>query len=129
MKEYYAHETAVIDSGAKIGSGTKVWHFSHVMSSAEIGRDCVLGQNVFVGSNVKLGNRVKVQNNVSLYEGVVCDDEVFLGPSVVFTNVLNPRSAIERKNEFKATLVKRGATVGAIATIVCGISLGEYCFV
>jgi len=129
MKEYYAHETAVIDSGAKIGSGTKVWHFSHVMSSAEIGRDCVLGQNVFVGSNVKLGNRVKVQNNVSLYEGVVCADEVFLGPSVVFTNVLNPRSAIERKNEFKATLVKRGATVGANATIVCGITLGEYCFV
>jgi len=126
---YYAHETAVIDEGAKIGSGTKIWHFSHVMGTAEIGPKCVLGQNVFVGSKVKLGNNVKVQNNVSVYEGVVCEDDVFLGPSMVFTNVINPRSAIERKNEFKTTLVKKGATIGANATIICGITLGEYCFV
>jgi len=128
-KEYYAHETAVIDEGAKIGSGTKIWHFSHVMGTAEIGPKCVLGQNVFVGSKVKLGTNVKVQNNVSVYEGVVCEDDVFLGPSMVFTNVINPRSAIERKTEFKTTLVKKGATIGANATIICGISLGEYCFV
>lgn len=127
--KYYIHETAVIDSGAKIGAGSKVWHFSHVMATAEIGENCVLGQNVFLGNKVKFGNRVKVQNNVSVYQGVVCEDDVFLGPSMVFTNVLNPRSAIERKNEFKATVVKRGATIGANATIVCGITLGEYCFV
>lgn len=127
--KYYIHETAVVDSGAKIGAGSKVWHFSHVMATAEIGENCVLGQNVFLGNKVKLGNRVKVQNNVSVYQGVVCEDDVFLGPSMVFTNVLNPRSAIERKNEFKATVVKRGATIGANATIVCGITLGEYCLV
>ncbi|WP_167604631.1 acyltransferase [Maribellus sediminis] len=128
-KEYYNHETAIIDEGAQIGSGTKIWHFSHVMSTAEIGENCVLGQNVFVGSKVKLGNNVKVQNNVSVYEGVICENDVFLGPSMVFTNVINPRSAVERKNEFKLTLVKCGATIGANATIVCGITLGEYCFI
>lgn len=127
--EYYAHETSVIDEGAKIGSGTKIWHFTHVMPTAEIGCNCVLGQNVFVGKNVRLGNNVKVQNNVSVYEGVVCEDDVFLGPSMVFTNVINPRSAIERKNEFKNTLVKRGATIGANATIICGVTLGEYCMI
>lgn len=126
---YYAHETAVIDEGAQIGSGTKIWHFSHVMGSAEIGADCVLGQNVFAGAKVKIGNNVKVQNNVSLYEGVICEDDVFLGPSMVFTNVINPRSGVERKNEFKTTLVKKGASIGANATIVCGVTLGEYCFV
>jgi len=126
---YYAHETAVIDEGAKIGSGTKIWHFSHVMGTAEIGPKCVLGQNVFVGNKVKLGTNVKVQNNVSVYEGVVCQDDVFLGPSMVFTNVIKPRSAIERKTEFKTTLVKKGATIGANATIICGVTLGEYCFV
>ena len=128
-KEYYAHKTAIIDEGAQIGSGTKIWHFSHVMSSAEIGENCVLGQNVFVGNRVKLGNKVKVQNNVSVYEGVVCEDDVFLGPSMVFTNVINPRSAIERKNEFKPTLVKKGASIGANTTIICGVTLGEYCMI
>ena len=128
-QEYYAHETAVVDEGAKIGSGTKIWHFSHVMGGAEIGANCVLGQNVFVGNKVKLGNNVKVQNNVSVYEGVFCEDDVFLGPSMVFTNVINPRSVIERKSEFKKTLVKRGATIGANATIICGVTLGEYCMI
>jgi UDP-2-acetamido-3-amino-2,3-dideoxy-glucuronate N-acetyltransferase len=128
-KEYFAHETAIIDDGAQIGSKTKIWHFSHVMGTAVIGENCILGQNVFVGSKVRLGNNVKVQNNVSLYEGVVCEDDVFLGPSMVFTNVINPRSGIERKNEFKTTLVKRGVSIGANATIVCGVTLGEYCFI
>ena len=128
-KDYYIHKTAVIDEGAKIGSGTKIWHFSHIMGTAEIGENCVLGQNIFVGNKVKLGNNVKVQNNVSVYEGVVCEDDVFLGPSMVFTNVINPRSALERKNEFQTTLVKKGATVGANATIVCGVILGEYCMI
>nr|WP_321353570.1 DapH/DapD/GlmU-related protein [uncultured Draconibacterium sp.] len=127
--EYYAHKTAVIDDGAKIGSGSKVWHFSHVMSSAIIGTSCILGQNVFVGNNVILGNNVKVQNNVSVYEGVICEDDVFLGPSMVFTNVVNPRSSVERKDEFKTTLVKKGATIGANVTIVCGVTLGEYCMI
>jgi len=128
-KEYYIHETALIDEGAQVGSGSKIWHFSHVMGSAEIGENCILGQNVFVGNKVKIGNNVKIQNNVSVYEGVVCEDDVFLGPSMVFTNVINPRSAVERKNEFKPTLVKRGATVGANATILCGVTLGDYCFI
>lgn len=128
-KEYYAHETAVIDSGARIGEGTKIWHFSHVMATAQIGRNCILGQNVFIGNKVVLGNHVKVQNNVSVYEGVVCEDEVFLGPSMVFTNVINPRSRVERKNEFRKTRVKRGATIGANATIICGVTLGEYCMI
>ena len=129
MAEIFIHETSVIDKGAKIGEGTGIWHFCHVMGTAEIGKNCILGQNVFVGNNVKLGNNVKVQNNVSVYEGVVCEDDVFLGPSMVFTNVVHPRSFVERKDQFKKTLVKKGATIGANATIVCGITLGEYCFV
>lgn len=129
MSSTFIHETAVIDKGAKIGKGTKVWHFCHVMGSSEIGENCVLGQNVFVGSNVRIGKNVKVQNNVSLYEGVICEDDVFLGPSMVFTNVINPRSAVERKSEFKTTLVCKGASIGANSTIVCGNTLGRYCFI
>jgi len=126
---YFIHETAIVDDGAQIGKGSKIWHFSHVMNTAIIGEKCVIGQNVFVGNKVKLGNQVKIQNNVSLYEGVECEDDVFIGPSVVFTNVINPRAAVERKHEFKSTIVKEGATVGANATIVCGIELGKYCFI
>ena len=129
MAKIFIHETAIIDAGAQIGTGTKIWHFSHVMGNAEIGNNCVLGQNVFLGNKAKLGNNVKVQNNVSVYEGVICEDDVFLGPSMVFTNVINPRSNISRKDEFKTTLVKKGTTVGANATIICGITLGEYCFI
>ena len=129
MNKLFIHETAIVDDGAQIGSGTKIWHFCHVMGTAQIGVNCVLGQNVFVGNKAVLGNNVKVQNNVSVYEGVVCEDDVFLGPSMVFTNVVNPRSAVNRKEEFKKTLVKKGATIGANATIVCGITLGEYCFI
>lgn len=129
MMSYYKHETAIIDDGAQIGSGTKIWHFSHIMDTAQIGKKCILGQNVFIGNQVKLGDNVKVQNNVSVYEGVICEDDIFLGPSVVFTNVLNPRSSVERKNEFKPTLVKRGASIGANSTIVCGVTLGEYCMI
>lgn len=129
MNKLFIHETAVIDDGAQIGNGTKIWHFSHVMGTAQIGENCVLGQNVFVGNQAVLGNNVKVQNNVSVYEGVICEDDVFLGPSMVFTNVVNPRSAVNRKEEFKKTLVKKGATIGANATIVCGTTLGEYCFI
>ncbi len=129
MNKLFIHESAIVDAGAKIGSGTKIWHFCHVMGTAEIGENCVLGQNVFVGNKAKLGNNVKVQNNVSLYEGVVCEDDVFLGPSMVFTNVINPRSTVTRKEEFKKTLVKKGVSIGANATIVCGITLGEYCFI
>jgi len=129
MMSYYKHETAIIDEGAQIGSGTRIWHFSHVMASAHIGARCILGQNVFIGNQVKLGDNVKVQNNVSVYEGVICEDDVFLGPSVVFTNVINPRSSVQRKDEFKPTLVKKGASIGANATIVCGVTLGEYCMI
>jgi len=128
-KKYYAHETAVIDEGCEIGEGTRIWHFTHVMTNSRIGKNCSLGQNVLVASNVILGNNVKVQNNVSIYTGVICEDDVFLGPSVVFTNVINPRSAIIRKNEYKRTLVGKGATIGANATIICGNDLGVYCFV
>ena len=128
-QEYFAHPTAVIDEGAKIGKGTKIWHFCHVMPKAEIGERCILGQNVFVADNVKLGNNVKIQNNVSVYTGVICEDDVFLGPSMVFTNVNNPRSAIVRHDKYETTLVKKGATIGANATIVCGVTLGEHCFV
>lgn len=128
-RKVYINETAIVDDGAKIGDGSKIWHFSHVMGSAEIGKNCILGQNVFVGNHVKLGNGVKVQNNVSVYEGVICEDDVFLGPSMVFTNVINPRSNVERKDEFKPTRVKRGATIGANATIICGVTLGEYCLI
>jgi UDP-2-acetamido-3-amino-2,3-dideoxy-glucuronate N-acetyltransferase len=126
---YFAHETAVIDPGASIGDGTKVWHFTHVMPGCVIGNNCNLGQNVVVSPGVKLGNNVKVQNNVSIYTGVICEDDVFLGPSMVFTNVINPRSAISRKNEYKQTLVKRGASIGANATIICGNEIGEYAMI
>lgn len=123
---YYVHPSSIIDEGCQIGEGTKIWHFSHIMQAAIIGNDCNLGQNVFVDNNVTIGNKVKIQNNVSVYHGVVLENEVFIGPSVVFTNVINPRSFITRKNEFKQTLVKTGATVGANATIICGITIGEY---
>lgn len=129
MNNIFIHETAIVDQGAQIGSGSKIWHFCHVMGTAEIGENCVLGQNVFLGNRAKLGNNVKVQNNVSVYEGVICEDDVFLGPSMVFTNVINPRSAVNRKEEFKKTWVKKGASIGANATIVCGTTLGEYCFI
>lgn len=126
---YFAHPTAVIDEGCDIGAGTKIWHFCHIMPDCKIGENCSLGQNVVVSPDVVLGNGVKVQNNVSLYTGVVCEDEVFIGPSAVFTNVMNPRSAISRKNEFKTTTVKKGATIGANATIVCGVTIGRYAFI
>jgi UDP-2-acetamido-3-amino-2,3-dideoxy-glucuronate N-acetyltransferase len=126
---YFAHETAVIDPDCLIGEGTKIWHFSHIMSDCVIGEQCSIGQNVVVSPQVRLGNRVKIQNNVSVYTGVVCEDDVFLGPSAVFTNVINPRSAIIRRNEYLPTIVKKGATIGANATIVCGITIGRYAFV
>ncbi|HEY4108589.1 acyltransferase [Puia sp.] len=126
---YYAHPTAVIDPGATIGSGTKIWHFSHVFAGAAIGEDCIIGQNVMVGDGVALGRGVKVQNNVSLYPGVRCEDEVFIGPSAVFTNVINPRAAIPRKHQFRDTPVGKGATIGANATIICGNSIGAYAFI
>lgn len=123
------HATAVIDDGAKIGANTRVWHFSHICSGAVIGEGCSFGQNVFVGNDVKIGNNVKVQNNVSIYDAVTIEDDVFCGPSMVFTNVYNPRSAISRKNEYRKTLIKRGATLGANSTIVCGVTVGEYAFI
>lgn len=126
---YFVHPTSVIDEGAVIGEGTRIWHFSHIMPGAIIGKNCNLGQNVMVGSKVILGNAVRVQNNVSIYEGVICEDDVFLGPGAVLTNVINPRSAISRKAEFKTTLIKKGATIGANATIVCGNTIGEYAFI
>jgi UDP-2-acetamido-3-amino-2,3-dideoxy-glucuronate N-acetyltransferase len=121
--EYFAHETAVIDEGCKIGKGTKIWHFSHIMKDSEIGENCTIGQNVVISPEVLLGKNVKVQNNVSIYTGVTCEDDVFLGPSMVFTNVINPRSAVIRKHEYAATIVEKGATLGANATIVCGTKL------
>lgn len=126
---YFAHSTAVIDEHCVIGEGTKIWHFSHVMTGSVIGKNCNLGQNVVVSPKVVLGNNVRVQNNVSIYEGVICEDDVFLGPSMVLTNVINPRSAVSRKAEYKTTLVKKGATIGANATIVCGNTIGEYAFI
>ena len=129
MPDYYAHETSFIDEGASIGTGTKIWHFSHVMPGAEIGERCSLGQNVVVMPGTKIGNNVKIQNNVSIYEGVILEDDVFCGPSCVFTNVSTPRSHISRKAEYEQTLVKRGAAIGANSTIVCGVTLGEYAFV
>lgn len=126
---YFAHETAVIDEGANIGNGVKIWHFSHIMAGATIGEGCNIGQNVVVSPQVTLGRNVKVQNNVSIYTGVTCEDDVFLGPSMVFTNVTNPRSAVNRKSEYKPTIVKRCASIGANATIVCGHTLGEFCFI
>lgn len=125
-KEYSAHETAVIDEGCTIGRGTRIWHFSHIMKDAVIGEKCNIGQNVVVSPGVILGNNVKVQNNVSIYTGVICEDDVFLGPSMVFTNITNPRSAIIRRDQYVTTLVRRGASVGANATIVCGNEIGEY---
>jgi UDP-2-acetamido-3-amino-2,3-dideoxy-glucuronate N-acetyltransferase len=128
-KEYFAHETAVIDDGCTIGKGTKIWHFSHVMTGAEIGESCNLGQNVVVSPGVRLGRNVKVQNNVSIYSGVICDDDVFLGPSMVFTNIINPRSEIVRKDSYIETIVEKGATIGANSTIICGTIIGRYAFV
>jgi UDP-2-acetamido-3-amino-2,3-dideoxy-glucuronate N-acetyltransferase len=128
-KNYYAHETAVIDEGCQIGAGTKIWHFSHIMSGCIIGENCNIGQNVVVSPEVVLGRNVKVQNNVSIYTGVICEDDVFLGPSMVFTNVVNPRSAVNRRGQYARTVVKKGATIGANATIVCGHDIGEYAFV
>lgn len=128
-QNYFAHKTAIIDKGCKIGKGTKIWHFSHIMSNCCIGEKCNLGQNVVISPEVTLGNNVKVQNNVSIYTGVICEDDVFLGPSMVFTNVINPRSAINRKKEYMQTVVKKGASIGANATIICGNNIGRYAFV
>ena len=126
MPKYYSHETAIIDSGALIGEGTKIWHFSHIMENCTIGKSCNLGQNVVVSPKVILGNNVKVQNNVSIYSGVNCEDDVFLGPSMVFTNIINPRSAVVRRDKYIETLVKKGASIGANATIICGNTIGSY---
>src|SRR5690606_11420050 len=126
---YFAHETAVIDEGANIGAGTKIWHFSHIMGGSIIGERCNIGQNVVVSPGVELGANVKVQNNVSIYEGVICDDDVFLGPSMVFTNVTNPRSAVNRRGQYASTHVGKGASIGANATIVCGHDIGAYAFI
>ncbi len=129
MKDYFAHESAVIDEGVEIGSGTRIWHFSHIMTGCKIGTGCNLGQNVVVSPDVVLGNNVKVQNNVSIYTGVICEDDVFLGPSMVFTNVMNPRSAIVRREEYMKTVVEKGASIGANATIVCGNNIGKFAFI
>ncbi len=129
MTEYFAHETAVIDSGCKIGRGTRIWHFSHIMSGCAIGENCNIGQNVVISPDVILGRNVKIQNNVSVYTGVICEDDVFLGPSMVFTNVINPRSHVNRKNEYAATYVRKGASIGANATIVCGNEIGQYALI
>lgn len=130
MKEkYFVHPSSVVDDGASIGDGTSIWHFSHVMPKSIIGEKCNIGQNCFIDNNVTVGNGVKIQNNVSVYNGVVLEDGVFVGPSVVFTNVINPRSFIERKTEFKKTVLKKGATIGANATIICGIEIGEYALI
>lgn len=129
VKEYFSHESAIIDEGCSIGAGTKIWHFSHIMPNCIIGESCNIGQNVVISPDVVLGKNVKVQNNVSIYTGVICEDDVFLGPSMVFTNVINPRSAVARKNEYKKTVVRKGATIGANATIVCGYDIGEYAFI
>lgn len=128
-KKYFAHPTAVIDEGCEIGEGTKIWHFSHIMPHCKLGKKCNLGQNVVVSPNVILGNNVKVQNNVSIYTGVICEDDVFLGPSMVFTNVINPRSAVNRRGQYLKTVVKKGASIGANATIVCGNDIGEFAFI
>jgi UDP-2-acetamido-3-amino-2,3-dideoxy-glucuronate N-acetyltransferase len=129
MADYFVHESSYVDEGAEIGAGTKIWHFCHVMPRARIGEQCNIGQNVLVSSDVKIGRNVKIQNNVSLYTGVVIEDDVFLGPSMVFTNVMNPRSHVSRKNEYQETMVKRGASIGANATIVCGTTIGRYAFI
>ena len=127
--EYFAHETAVIDDNCNIGTGTKIWHFSHIMSNCTLGENCNIGQNVVVSPDVVLGKNVKVQNNVSIYTGVICEDDVFLGPSMVFTNVINPRSGVNRRGEYSKTIVKKGVSIGANATIVCGHDIGEYAFI
>jgi UDP-2-acetamido-3-amino-2,3-dideoxy-glucuronate N-acetyltransferase len=129
MPDFYQHETAIIDNGAQIGDGSKVWHFCHIMADTQIGKNCIFGQNVFVANKTTIGNGVKVQNNVSIYSDVHIEDDCFLGPSMVFTNVINPRAFVERKSEYKKTILRKGCSVGANATIVCGIELGEYCFV
>ncbi len=129
LKDYFLHESSFVDEGALIGKGTKIWHFSHVMSKAVIGENCNIGQNVFIADDVKLGNNVKIQNNVSVYAGVECEDDVFLGPSMVFTNVINPRSAVNRQNQYSKTFVGRGASIGANATIICGIRIGQFAFI
>ena len=128
-KKYFSHETAIIDDDCKIGKNTKIWHFSHLMTNCELGERCNIGQNVVISPNVVLGNNVKVQNNVSIYEGVICEDDVFLGPSMVFTNVINPRSAVNRRGEYMLTIVKKGASIGANATIICGNNIGEFSFI
>lgn len=127
--DYFVHESSFVDEGAQIGKGTKIWHFCHVMGTARIGERCNIGQNVFIQSDVIMGNNVKIQNNVSVYTGVILEDDVFLGPSMVFTNVTNPRSHVNRREEYQTTLVKRGASIGANATVVCGVTLGQYCFI
>ncbi|MCZ2490056.1 N-acetyltransferase [Aquirufa antheringensis] len=129
MMDYFIHDSAIVDEGCKIGAGTKIWHFSHIMTNCKIGNNCNIGQNVVVSPEVILGNNVKIQNNVSLYTGVICDDDVFLGPSCVFTNVINPRSAINRRGQYAKTKVGRGASIGANATIVCGHDIGMYAFI
>ena len=129
MKDYFSHESAIIDDNCIIGSDSKIWHFSHIMSKSIIGKKCNIGQNVVISPGVKLGNNVKVQNNVSIYTGVICEDDVFLGPSMVFTNVINPRSAVVRKNQYLSTIVKKGATIGANSTIVCGNNIGSFAFI
>ncbi|KPL07675.1 hypothetical protein AMJ86_03445 [bacterium SM23_57] len=129
MEDYYVHPSSYVDQGVKIGIGTRIWHFCHIMPEACIGRECNIGQNVFIASKVVVGNRVKIQNNVSIYQGVILEDDVFLGPSMVFTNVINPRSHIPRLDEYQTTLVRQGATIGANATIVCGVTIGEYAFI
>lgn len=128
-KDYFAHESTYLDEPCVIGKGTKIWHFSHIMKNCEIGRDCNIGQNVVISPSVKLGNNVKIQNNVSVYTGVTCEDDVFLGPSMVFTNVINPRSGVIRRDEYMRTVVKKGASIGANATIVCGNNIGKYSFI
>jgi UDP-2-acetamido-3-amino-2,3-dideoxy-glucuronate N-acetyltransferase len=127
--EFFAHPTSIIDDGCQIGTNSRIWHFSHIMAGAVVGENCIIGQNVFIANGVVVGNGVKIQNNVSLYTGVIVEDDVFLGPSMVFTNVMNPRSFIERKSEFRQTLIRKGATIGANATIICGNEIGEYAFV
>ena len=129
MNSFFVHQTSIVDDFCKIGNNTKIWHFSHIMQGATIGENCSIGQNVLISTGAIIGNNVRIQNNVSVYEGVICEDDVFIGPSAVFTNVINPRSAISRKHEYLQTLVKKGASIGANATIVCGNTLGEYCFI
>lgn len=126
---YFNHQTAIVDSDCSIGNGTKIWHFSHLMSGCTVGENCIIGQNVYIASSVKVGNGVKIQNNVSLYDGLILEDDVFVGPSAVFTNVINPRSAIIRKSEYRKTIISRGASIGANATVVCGVTIGRFALI